>query len=46
MEKMLDSFDYFQIRSLSDKIKLPMNKEYYKAKTLYYDSVLLQPEHP
>jgi hypothetical protein len=44
MEKLLDAHDYFTIKTPYDKSKLVLNKEYVKAKMLYYDKAVLTPD--
>jgi len=41
----LEDYDYFSIKTQCDKFKLPMNKEFYKAKALFYDEIVLQAEN-
>ena len=41
LEKMIDAFDFFSIKTPYDKHKLTVNKEYNRAKMLYYDKTLL-----
>ena len=45
-EQLLESYDYFNIKTAHDKVKLPLNKEYTRARMIIHDCVLLQPEHP
>lgn len=45
-EQLLEAYDYFNIKTAHDKIKLPLNKEFTRARMIVYDKVLLQPEHP
>jgi hypothetical protein len=44
LEKAIDAFDFFTIKTAVDKMKLPLNKEYNRAKMLYYDKAVLQPD--
>jgi hypothetical protein len=44
LEKTIDAFDFFTIKTAIDKMKLPLNKEYNRAKMLYYDKAVLQPD--
>lgn len=46
IEKVIDNYDFFTIKTHFDKAKLPLNKEYIKAKMLYYDKAVLQSDPP
>jgi hypothetical protein len=45
LEKKIESQDFFTQKTIFDKSKLPLNKEYQRAKLLYYDkTVFTQPD--
>ena len=46
IEKAIDNYDFFTIKTAYDKAKLPLNKEYIKAKMLFYDNAVLQGDPP
>lgn len=41
IESLLDNYDFFTLKTPFDRAKLPLNKEYIKAKMLYYDKAVL-----
>lgn len=36
-EQLLEAYDYFNIKTAHDKVKLPLNKEYTRARMIIYD---------
>lgn len=44
IEKVVDNYDFFTIKTVFDKSKLFLNKEYVKAKMVYYDKTALLPD--